>query len=132
MGAIALDERYASILHRLAILENAAVVSARFTAIESRLGALEQGNGAPVSSSGTIPDLQPSSACPPTSSPASDLPAKQTEVTPDASPVQQRLERELIAKNFSTFKFVRAPSDYYDQPLEFRMGVLNAVSEQDT
>ncbi|MEW5318809.1 MAG: hypothetical protein WDW38_009996 [Sanguina aurantia] len=50
------------------------------------------------------------------------------EVTLGSSPTQQRLERELISKQFAHFRFVRAPADYYDHPLEFRTQCLQATS----
>jgi hypothetical protein len=43
------------------------------------------------------------------------------------SPVQARLTAELQQKGFSGFRFVRAPPQYYHEPLEFRMGVLKAA-----
>lgn len=55
---------------------------------------------------------------------AAPLPPRQLTVTPGASPVQQRLELELIGKGFSAFRFVRVPADYYDQPLEYRQACL--------
>ncbi|GIM03695.1 hypothetical protein Vretimale_8363 [Volvox reticuliferus] len=49
-------------------------------------------------------------------------------VTLDASPTQQRLERELINRGFSSFRFVRVPTEYYDLSLELRRDCLGAAS----
>ncbi len=51
-----------------------------------------------------------------------------TQQDEDVSPVQAKLTQELRAKGFSNFRFVRAPANYYDESLEFRMGILNAAS----
>lgn len=45
-----------------------------------------------------------------------------------ASPVQQRLAAELVSKGLRNHRFVRAPAEYYDRPLEFRRDVLGAAS----
>ena len=49
-------------------------------------------------------------------------------ITPGAGEVQNRLERELIERGFKTFSFVRAPPEYYERPLEFRMDCVGAAS----
>lgn len=46
----------------------------------------------------------------------------------DASPVQVKLAQELAGRQFTEFRFVRAPPEYYDQPLEFRRNILKAHS----
>lgn len=75
-------------------------------------------------------------------------------LTPGASATQNRLEKELIDKGFSAFRFVRAPPDYYDrvsvehfgptttcepehcflcpgpQPLDYRMACIGAFSTE--
>lgn len=42
------------------------------------------------------------------------------------SECEQKLTSKLKVKGFGTFKFTRVPGDYYDQPLEYRMGILGA------
>lgn len=54
-------------------------------------------------------------AAPSTSAAAAAHVGMRPTVTPDASPTQQRLERELIEKGFSTLRFARVPGDYYEQ-----------------
>jgi len=44
------------------------------------------------------------------------------------SPVQARLTGIMLRDGLSSFKFIRAPRGYYDQPLEYRMGILGAAS----
>jgi hypothetical protein len=41
-------------------------------------------------------------------------------VDPGGSEVQRRLQAELLERGISRHKFVRAPPEYYDRPLEFR------------
>lgn len=54
------------------------------------------------------------------------LPPKST--LPISSPVQIKLEQELIEKGLTHHLFVRAPPHYYDEPLEFRQGIVGAAS----
>lgn len=60
--------------------------------------------------------------------PSTAAAALTTQVDADASPVHRRLQEELISKGILNHRFVRAPPDYYDRPLEFRQGVLQAAS----
>ncbi|EFN50638.1 hypothetical protein CHLNCDRAFT_28906, partial [Chlorella variabilis] len=39
-----------------------------------------------------------------------------------------RLQAELLERGLARHKFVRAPPEYYDRPLEFRRGVVGAAS----
>lgn len=43
-----------------------------------------------------------------------------------ASETQKRLARELLERGIVDHRFVRCPPEYYDHPLEFRRGILNA------
>ena len=65
------------------------------------------------------------------SNPAPQLPPSATAPTsalPIASPIQARLQKELIQKGLVNHRFVRAPPEYYDRPLEFRQGIVGAAS----
>ena len=44
------------------------------------------------------------------------------------SPVQRKLQQELLNKGLANHRFVRAPPDYYANPLEYRLGVVGAAS----
>jgi len=46
----------------------------------------------------------------------------------DVSEVQARLTRVMLADELKSFKFVRAPPEYYSQSLEFRMRIVGAAS----
>ena len=42
---------------------------------------------------------------------------------------QDGIWRELVEdKGVTNFRFVRAPADYYERPLEYRMGIVGAAS----
>lgn len=63
----------------------------------------------------------------PDSSSPLDVPAgHHPSTTEGVSECEQRLTNILKEKGFKTFKFNRVPEDYYDKPLEFRRGVLDA------
>lgn len=51
-----------------------------------------------------------------------------TGVDPTGSAIQQRLQKELLQRDLVHHRFVRAPPEYYDSPLEFRRSVLQAAS----
>lgn len=51
-----------------------------------------------------------------------------TAVDPSGSEVQQRLQAELLQRGLVHHRFVQAPPEYYDRPLEFRRQILNAAS----
>ncbi|GIL82865.1 hypothetical protein Vretifemale_11767 [Volvox reticuliferus] len=74
-------------------------------------------------------DLSASTVCPKRPSLVANPPHRpRPTVTLDASPTQQRLERELINRGFSSFRFVRVPTEYYDLSLELRRDCLGAAS----
>ncbi len=83
----------------------------RQTALLARIAALESRLGAAPSDTSTTPTLP--------------IP---TSTLPIASPVQARLEAELLERGLTAHRFVRAPPEYYDRPLEFRQAVVGAVS----
>lgn len=56
------------------------------------------------------------------------LPPDQANMSTVTSPIQQRLQQELIIRGINNHSFVRAPPEYYDSPLEFRQTILNAAS----
>ena len=105
----ALEQRQLAILKRIEDLER-------------RLGAAEQitpGAAPSASNSAPAPAIQ-------TSVGGGINPPKST--LPIESPVQQKLEKELVEKGITNHRFVRAPPEYYDRPLEFRMGIVGAAS----
>jgi prolyl-tRNA editing enzyme YbaK/EbsC (Cys-tRNA(Pro) deacylase) len=75
--------------------------------------------------SSSPPAAKPAAATPAAAAPA---PAAATFSDDDASAVQRRLHNELITKSIVNHRFVRAPPEYYDSPLEFRQAVLDAAS----
>eukprot|EP00798_Chlamydomonas_sp_ICE-L_P022640 gene22640-29788_t len=95
--------RFDNLLNRIGTCERVSIVVDRLQSINLRLDALDE------------------------QAEIHEVP-RQTEVTEGASATQQRLERELIDKAFSLFKFVRVPGGYYGEPLEYRMGILQAGS----
>lgn len=113
-----LESRYADILRRIECLERAFALSSRFDVIEARLVELEASMHMPAQGTAAAEHSQPHQLTmdPPLQSPS------------DGSEVQARLQNELISKGIKNFRFVRAPADYYDRPLEFRMEVCKAAS----
>ncbi len=67
-------------------------------------------------------------ASPPAEAATAATAEQDTQQGEDESPIQAKLAQELREKGFSNFRFVRAPANYYDESLEFRMGILNAAS----
>jgi prolyl-tRNA editing enzyme YbaK/EbsC (Cys-tRNA(Pro) deacylase) len=108
-----LEVRYNDILQRIECLERASALSTRFDEIEARLDALES------------MQLQDPTASPPADQSPIEPPVS---TAADESDVHARLKSELIARGIRDFRFVRAPSEYYEQPLEFRMEVCKASS----
>ncbi|KAG2434874.1 hypothetical protein HYH02_012074 [Chlamydomonas schloesseri] len=117
-----LATRYISIDDRLKKLEQHPVVALarRQEAILNRIAALASALGLDAGAlQGPGPAATTATAAPPAL----------LGISPDASPMQQRLEAELISKGcVSEARFVRVPADYYDQPLEFRRDCLGAAS----
>jgi prolyl-tRNA editing enzyme YbaK/EbsC (Cys-tRNA(Pro) deacylase) len=118
---VALEQRQLAIIKRIEDLE------LRLSSPPSFGGAAilsqnNKSNGTQDRSGGI--NNSPSSA--PSSSSAPPLPPKST--LPISSPVQIRLEQELIQKGFTNHLFIRAPPEYYDRPLEFRQGIVGAAS----
>jgi hypothetical protein len=96
-----LAERWTALEQRLRMAEAAA----RWADVEARLERLEH---TAVSAGSSQPHA-----------------ATQPELPADASPTHARLHAELVKLGFNTWRFVRVPADYYDQPLEYRQVALH-------
>lgn len=124
---VALEQRQLSIIKRIEDLEH-------------RLSYLSSPGGAAIprrnnksnetqnrsSSGGSSGNNNSSSSTPSSSSAAGPLPPKST--LPISSPVQIKLEQELIQKGLTNHLFIRVNPEYYDRPLEFRQGIVGAAS----
>jgi hypothetical protein len=113
-----LSARLEAVLTRLSALELAAGVTpadalaARQLALLKRLDKLEARCGL-----GPATAVAPAAAA--ADAAAGELPEVR-QVDPGGSEVQRRLQAELLERGISRHKFVRAPPEYYDRPLEFR------------
>ncbi|KAI7842757.1 hypothetical protein COHA_003506 [Chlorella ohadii] len=135
MAALAaLTSRLNTVLARLSQLElevgvtPADAVAARQLAVLDRIARLEAACG--LAAAATAPALPLAAASPaplPLSAGAALLPEVK-EVDRSGSEVQQRLQAELLELGLTRHKFVRAPPEYYDRPLEFRQGIVGAAS----
>jgi hypothetical protein len=135
----ALSARLDAVLQRLAQLELAAGVvpqdalAHRQLAILDRLARLEAVAGVvgtaaagaaaakPKAAAAATPPPPPAAAAraPAPAAGLGSLPAVAA-VDASSSEVQQRLQAELLERGLARHKFVRAPPEYYDRPLEFR------------
>lgn len=78
--------------------------------------------------------FSPANHSPPTHLPTHPQTKPPTPATPrphccccyQASETQKRLAHELLERGIADHRFVRCPPEYYDRPLEFRRGILNA------
>lgn len=120
-SAAELSSRYDLILGRLQRLEQAWALSSQYEYIEARLASLELDTSINSSHGSSDQSKQTSDQKQTISSSAQSL-------ATDISEVQLRLQNELIGKGIKSFRFIRAPPEYYDQPLEFRMEVCGAAS----
>ncbi len=124
MSLQTLSSRLDAVLDRLAKLELAAGVTPadalahRQLSILDRLATLEAACGLAAAVTVAAPLAAVSAASRPASSP-SDVP-EVAGVDRSGSEVQQRLQAELLERGLTRHKFVRAPPEYYDRPLEFR------------
>lgn len=75
-----------------------------------------------VAPAATAVAAQPPPPPPAAATAAPPMPAV-TAVDVSGSAVQQRLQAELLERRLVHHRFVRAPGEYYDRPLEFRRGV---------
>lgn len=120
---VALEQRQLSIIKRIENLERrlSSPSSLRGAAIPRENDKTNETQNR--SSSGGNNDSLSSA---PSSSAAGPLPPKST--LPIRSPVQIKLEQELVQKGLTNHLFIRAPPEYYDRPLEFRQGIVGAAS----
>ena len=129
----ALSQRLDAVLQRLAQLELQAgltpadALAARQLAILHRLQALEAAAGiaSPAAAAAVLPASLPAALATPAAPPSAALPAtwalpEVAAVDASGSEVQQRLQAELLERGLRRHRFVRAPPEYYDRPLEFR------------
>ncbi|KAL4439895.1 hypothetical protein ABPG75_002896 [Micractinium tetrahymenae] len=130
----ALNERLGAVLSRLAALELAAGVTPldalahRQQLILQRLARLEAACGlAPAAASGPTAAPAAAAAAAAAPPPTGELPVVAA-VDRSGNEVQQRLQAELLERRITRHKFVRAPPEYYDRPLEFRQGIVGAAS----
>lgn len=125
-----LSARLEAVLARLSALEQAAGVTpadalaARQLAVLTRLDRLEAHCGvglraAAATAAAAAPAAAVASDAAPVDPAAGGLP-EVAEVDPGGSEVQCRLQLELLKRGITRHKFVRAPPEYYDRPLEFR------------
>lgn len=98
-----------------------AALEQRQLAILTRLEDLERRLTAGGQNAASAPDGSSSAA------PSGGAPAPQATL-PIESPVQQTLQKELLEKGITNHRFVRAPPEYYDRPLEFRQAIVGAAS----
>jgi prolyl-tRNA editing enzyme YbaK/EbsC (Cys-tRNA(Pro) deacylase) len=113
LAALALDGAGAG---GAAAAGRATTLAARQAALLERIARLEAAPGAiraPPAPAGTAPAA-----------------AAAADDDPAAGPTQRRLAAELRARGVAAFRFARAPSEYYDRPLEFRRAVVGAASVQ--
>ncbi|KAL4421214.1 hypothetical protein ABPG77_010089 [Micractinium sp. CCAP 211/92] len=129
----ALNARLQAVLSRLAALELAAGVTPaealahRQQLVLQRLARLEAACGLASTSTAAPAAAAPATAAAAVGTLAAGL-HEVTAVDSSGSDVQQRLRKELLERGITRHKFVRAPPEYYDRPLEFRQGVVGAAS----
>lgn len=114
-----LKERQQALLRRLQNLSEAQCLAERQAAVLERVARLEKGRASCAPQEVAVPAAA-AVAAPPC--------GLQQPGEGEVSEVQARLTSILQGDGVASFRFVRAPPGYYEQPLEFRMGVVGAAS----
>ena len=117
-------QRFDAILQRLAHLE----LAQRQIEVLQRLNAIESVMSPPPAATAATVAAATATATASASADCGLVPAIVTAVDPSGNAVQQRLQAELLQRGMARHRFVRAPPEYYERPLEFRRTVVGAAS----